>query len=218
MVSSRLCSPGPKCVSPTETKASTASASKIPSSSTKIIEDNTKGRKLLHFKEDNKVNRQEYTFQEVVDYVAVKAIVTAIDAQYVEELDEDYVGYKNNTIKTMIAQLKKWYIITTKEKVVIKAHFLDPWSDTLNSHITTFARQLEMRQVECKYNEVTVIEADKVDHFVYQMYAFNLFDAKLLDDWNESNGKSWGAIQTHFTKQYDKEQRKLERNKSHKNY
>ena len=38
---------------------------------------------------------QEYPFQEVVDSVAVESIVAAGDAQYVEELKEDYVGYKN---------------------------------------------------------------------------------------------------------------------------
>ena len=40
--------------------------------------------------------------------MVVEAIVAADDAQYVEELEEDYVGYKNQTIKMMIAQLQTW--------------------------------------------------------------------------------------------------------------
>ena len=32
------------------------------------------------------------------------------------------------------------------------------------------------------------------------MYAYDLFESKILDDWEESNGKSWGATQPHFTK------------------
>ena len=56
--------------------------------------------------------------------VAIEAIVAAIDTQYVEELKEEYIGYKNQTIKTLVTQLSTWYVITTKEKQYIKAHFL----------------------------------------------------------------------------------------------
>ena len=150
------------------------------------IEDDTKGSKILQFQEDHKFNRQECTFQELVDAVAVKAIVAAVDAQYVEDLEEDYVDYKNQNIKMMAEQLQAWYVITTKEKLAIKAHFFEPWSDTLDAHIPTFPRQLERRQVECGDHGVTVTEADKVDHFVSQMYACNLSEEMFLDDWEES--------------------------------
>ena len=70
------------------------------------IEDDTKGHNTLQLQEYHKVNWQEYTFQEVVDYVAVEAIIAAVDAQYVEDLEEDYVGYKNQNIKTMVEQLQ----------------------------------------------------------------------------------------------------------------
>ena len=89
------------------------------------IEDNIKVHELLQFQEDHKVNWKEYNFQEVVDSVGVKTIVAAVDAQYVEELEEDYVSYKHQTTKTMIAQLHMWYVINTKEKISIKAHFLE---------------------------------------------------------------------------------------------
>ena len=69
----------------------------------------------------------------------------------------------------MVEQLQTWYVITTKEKLAIKACLLEPWSDPPNAHITTFARQLVMRQVECEDHGVKVTEADKVNHFVLQM-------------------------------------------------
>ena len=94
------------------------------------IEDSNQGQELFQFQADQMVKWQECTFQEVVDSVAVKAIVTAVDTQYVEELKEDYVGYKNQTIKKMFTHLRTWHIINTKEKLAIKAHFLTPWSDT----------------------------------------------------------------------------------------
>ena len=115
--------------------------------------------------------------------MAVEAIVAAVDTQYVEELKEDYVGYKNQTIKTMVIQLRMWYVITTKEKLAIKAHFLATWSNTPEAHVTTFARQLDRRQVECKDHGVTIANDDKVDHFAAQMYACGLFEAKFLDEW-----------------------------------
>ena len=75
--------------------------------------------------------------------VAVKAIVTAVNEKYVKELEEDYVGYKNKIIKTLVTQLRTWYVITNKEKMAIKSHFLAPWSDTPEAHVATFARQLD---------------------------------------------------------------------------
>ena len=79
----------------------------------------------------------------------------------------------------MIKQFRIWYVIITKEKLTIKAHVLALWSDTPEAHVTTFVRQLDRHQVECKDHGVTVTKDDKVDHFVYQMYAFGLFEAKL---------------------------------------
>ena len=59
------------------------------------FEDDTKGRELLQLQENHKVHWQEYTFQEVIHAVAIKAIVADVDAQYVEQLEENYFSYKN---------------------------------------------------------------------------------------------------------------------------
>ena len=74
--------------------------------------------------------------------------------------------YKNQNIWTMVEQFQTWYVITTKEKIAIKANSLDPWSDTPDAHITTFARQLDRRQVKYKDHGVTFTKAKKVDHSV----------------------------------------------------
>ena len=44
-------------------------------------EDNSKGCNLLQLQEYHKVNWQEYTFQEVINAAAVKAIFAAVDTQ-----------------------------------------------------------------------------------------------------------------------------------------
>ena len=102
----------------------------------------------------------------VVDAVAVEAIAAAVDVQYIDKLREEYVGYKNATIKTMIKQLRSWFVITNSEKIAIKAAFLAPWADTPNAHFTTFARQLNCRQIECHNHGVVITDNDKVVHFV----------------------------------------------------
>ena len=71
----------------------------------------------------------------------------------------------------------------------IKDHFLALWIDTIEAHVTTSAHQLDRRQVEYKDHGVTVTDNDKVDHFVAQMYACCLFEAKFLDEWEETADK-----------------------------
>ena len=63
---------------------------------------------------DNR-DKAEFWTQEAVDSITVGRIVTEIiDAPYVEELEEDYVGYANQTIKTVLTHLKTtWCTVTT---------------------------------------------------------------------------------------------------------
>ena len=97
----------------------------------------------------------------VIDAVAVEAIAAAVDEQYLDELREEYVGYRNATIKTMLDRLRAWFVITNAEKIAIKATFLAPWADTPDAHITTFARQLDRRQTECDDHGVTITDKKK---------------------------------------------------------
>ena len=48
-----------------------------------------------------------------------------------------------------------------------------------NTHVTNFAHQLDMRQVKYEDQGGIVTKADKVDHFVFQIYDCNLSKAKL---------------------------------------
>ena len=121
--------------------------------------------------------------------MSVEAIIASVDTKYVEELEEEYVGYKNQTIKVMIEQIRVWYVITTKEKLSIKAHFFAPWGDTPDAHVTTFARKLDRRQIKFEDHGVAVTEYDKLEYFVSQMYACGLFEEKFLDNWTDSTDK-----------------------------
>ena len=118
----------------------------------------------------------------------------------------------------MITQICTCYVITTKEKLAIKAHFLAPWSDTPEGHVTAFALQLDRRQVKCKDHGDTFTDDDKVDRFVAQMYACSLSEAKFLDNWEETANKLWRATQPHFPRKFKKERRKLKCENAQKNY
>mgnify|MGYP000128367229 CR=1 FL=1 len=61
---------------------------------------------------------QEFWKQEAINAIVVRKIVPeAVDPTYVEELEDDYVGYSGQTIKTIIQHLQtEWCIITTLEK------------------------------------------------------------------------------------------------------
>ena len=182
------------------------------------IANDTKGRDLIQLQEDQKLHWTEYHFQMVIGAVAVEAIIAAVDKQYIDELKEEYVGYNNQAIKTMVLQLWTWFVITNSEKVVIKAHFYAPWSDTPKSHITTFAHQLDHRQIECSNHGVTIKDEIKVFHFIQEMYVCGLFKARFLDDWEENTTKTWKVTLPLFTTQFNKERHTLERQHREKTF
>ena len=85
----------------------------IPACINSAITDTTTGRQLLQLQDDQKLEWQDYTFQKVIDDIGVQAIISAVDAQYVDELAKDYISYKTQTIATKLAQLRTWVVITT---------------------------------------------------------------------------------------------------------
>ena len=94
--------------------------------------------------------KAEFWTQEAIDSITVGRIVTEIiDAPYVKELEEDYVGYANQTIKTVLTHLKTtWCTVTTLEKKQAAEQFQIKWDGT--THITKYARQLDKQQKLCR--------------------------------------------------------------------
>ena len=45
------------------------------------------------------------------------------------------------------------------------------------------------------------------------MYACGLFGANFMDSWEDTDDKSWSSTHPHFTRQFNKERRKLDREK-----
>eukprot|EP00804_Cyclotella_cryptica_P025462 CCRYP_017206-RA/>CCRYP_017206-RA protein AED:0.39 eAED:0.39 QI:0/0/0/1/0/0/2/0/405 len=121
---------------------------------------------------------------------------STLDPTYVEELDDDYVGYSGQTIKSI------WCIVTTLEKKQAAQAFHVQWDFT--SHITKFARELNKQQKLCRDIGVPAAEATKIQHYVESMYASEMFDDKEMQAWEikPSVDKTWDAAKTHFVAIY----------------
>ena len=147
---------------------------------------------------------QEFWKQEAVDALIVDKIVReAVDPTYVEELEDDYVGYSGQTIKTIVQHLRtEWCIVTTLEKKQAAKAFHVQWD--LTSHITKFARELDKQQKLCRDIGVPAADATKIQHYVESMYAAEMFDDKEMQAWEikPSADKTWEAAKNHFVTIY----------------
>jgi hypothetical protein len=153
---------------------------------------------------DHNLACQEFWKQESVDAIIVDKIVReAVDAAYVEELDDDYIGYGAQTIKTILEHLRtEWCVVTTLEKKQASAAFHVQWD--LTSHITKFSRELDKQQKLCRDIGVPAPDATKVQYYVEGMYSSDMFDDKEMQAWElkPSADKTWDSAKTHFVTLY----------------
>ena len=77
-----------------------------------------------------------------VTAIGVQRIIDSIEEQYVEELNEEYFGYANQTIKTIIDHLRvNWCKVMTKKRTDATEAFYHAWVPN-TTHIITFGRQV----------------------------------------------------------------------------
>eukprot|EP00804_Cyclotella_cryptica_P030544 CCRYP_014827-RA/>CCRYP_014827-RA protein AED:0.57 eAED:0.57 QI:0/0/0/0.5/1/1/2/0/398 len=147
---------------------------------------------------------QEFWKQEAVDALIINKLVhEAVDPTYIEELEDDYVGYSGQTIKTIVQHLRtEWCIVTTLKKKQAAQAFHVQWDFT--SHITKFAREFDKQQKLCRDIGVPAAEATKIQHYVESMYASEMFDDKEMQAWEikPSADKTWDAAKAHFAAIY----------------
>ena len=78
----------------------------------------------------------EYYLNQAVDLYSVAAIVASTDAQYLAELEMDYIGFAEETTQTMLAHLRTQPVVLNEEKRVLRRDFFRPWSDSPNMNLT----------------------------------------------------------------------------------
>ncbi len=146
-----------------------------------------------------------YYTQEAVDEIMVERIVNEIvDKHYVEDLEDEYVGYSRENVKTILNHIKnEWVIITTLDITNAKKEFNEPWDMT--SQITKYIRELNKRAAYCRLLRIDDInDNSKTQVFVESMYASDMYTDTEMDDWETAVDKSWAAAQAYFIKLYKK--------------
>jgi hypothetical protein len=124
---------------------------------------------ILTLQEEMKTLQKEFKLQGAVTTIRVQRIIDSVEEQYVKELNKDYFGYTNQTIKMLLSQLRKnWCKVMMKERNNSTEAFHQAWV-LLTTHIITFSRQLNKQQKKCKNINVIISEEAKTLHFVGQM-------------------------------------------------
>ena len=92
----------------------------------------------------------------------------------------DYIGYANETVHTMIAELMTHLVVLNSEKQEIRAFFMALWSDSPNMTLKEYNRQLDKQQRAAKKQGVTISDEDKTTHFVGCAKYSRLFKEELV--------------------------------------
>jgi hypothetical protein len=139
------------------------------------FEDDTPQCKLLRLQAETKNLQKAFELQEAITNIGVQRIIDSIEEQYVEELNEDFFGYANQTIKSLLAHLcTNWYKVMTKECTDATEGFYHAWVPS-STHVITFGCQLTKLQKKCQTINIIISNEAKTLHFVGQMYKSNYF-------------------------------------------
>ncbi len=116
--------------------------------------------KILTFQEETKKLQKEFDLQEAFTNIGVQRIIDSVEEQYIEELNKEYFGYANNTIKNVLHHLRtNWCKVVTREHTDATEAFYQASVPSM-THIITFGWQLNKQQKKCK--TINVIISDKV--------------------------------------------------------
>ncbi len=137
----------------------------------------------------------------MVTNIGAQCIIDSIKEQYIEELNEEYFGYANNTIKNVLHHLRtKWCKVMTRERTDATKAFYQAWVPNM-THIITFSWQLNKQQKKCKTINVIITDKAKTLHFVGQMYKSDYFTEEQMTKYEilSDANKVWNKTLAHFT-------------------
>jgi hypothetical protein len=130
---------------------------------------------ILTLQAETNTLQKEFDLQEAVINIRVQHIIDCDKEQYVKELNEEYFGYANSTIKSVLYHLRmKWCKIMTRECTDATDAFYQAWVPSM-THIITFRCQLYKQQKKCKAINVIISDKAKMLHFAGQMYKSDYF-------------------------------------------
>ncbi len=136
--------------------------------------------------------------------IGVQRIIDCVEEQYAKKSNEEYFGYTNSTIKSVLHHLRtKWCRIMTRECTDATDAFYQAWVPNM-THIITFGHQLNKQQKKCKAINVIISDEAKMLQFVGQMYKSDYFTKEQMTKYEilADSDKVWGKNLTHFTDLY----------------
>jgi hypothetical protein len=166
------------------------------------IEDDTPQHELLCLQADTKDLQKAFDLQEAVTNIGVQCIIDSVEEQYVEDLNEDYFGYANQMIKSLLEHLRtNWCKVMTKEHMDATKAFYHTWVPSSN-HLITFGCQLTKLQKKCCTINVIISDKAKALHFVGQMCKSDYFteDQMTKYEMRSDAEKEWDPTLNHFSK------------------
>ena len=139
--------------------------------------------------EKQKEKWSDYLYQRILNKIGGEIIISVLPDQYVKPIYKQYIGYNGVTILDFFTQLQTWYVISNRDKLKMMEYFHTPWTETPDAHTSTYAAQLDKRQLECVDFDVVILDAAKTMHFVGQMEKSGLFEPKFIDDYDDEIDK-----------------------------
>ena len=148
--------------------------------------------------------RHYYTQVAVEEYLIERITNDIIDQEYVEDLENEYTGFGEEDIKSVLFHIKsECSPITTFDKAEAMRAFEEPWNMVCS--ITKFARAIDKRVKYCELVKAPGINNDaKVLLYVSSMYKSGMFSDTEMHKWERAVDKSWAAAQAYFTDLYEK--------------
>jgi hypothetical protein len=163
------------------------------------INDDTPQRKLLRLQAETK---DLLNLQEVITNIGVQHIINSVEEQNIEELNEYYIGYDNQTFKSLLAHLcTNWCKVMTKECTDATKGFYHSWVPS-STNVITFGCQLTKLKKGCCTINVIISDKAKMLHFVGQMYKSDYFMDEQMTKYEKQSDtdKLWDPTLDHFSK------------------
>jgi len=106
-----------------------------------------------------------------------------LDLCYHNQLKHGVLHYRNVHPRQYIAHLKTvWVILDKRIKDELTKNYYRGWNDT-DEHITGFALRLDDEQAKLASDGLEISVADKLQHYMLQMWNCSLFDQQTMTAW-----------------------------------
>lgn len=123
----------------------------------------------------------EHTKYLAVTNVLRNKLIAAIEDEYLEKLKDSEVDYDEVHPYDMLEHVKSKVALTTREKREILDLMNIKWDQTIT--LQKFVNTLNDNRKICKRWNIVTLDQDILQHFVEQIYANNVFDMKVMNEW-----------------------------------